>query len=344
MHLMVTGGAGFLGQQCIASLLQAETLALEPLPEKPIRAITAFDVSEGAIRHQKLHYVTGDIADPYQLGALFHDDTAAIIHLAAVVSGSAEADFDLGMRVNVDGTRNLLQAARAWRYRVNTGQPAIRMLFSSSIAVFGGDLPPVVTDHTTPTPQGSYGIQKYIGEQLVQDYTRKGFIDGRSVRIPTVVVRPGKPNGAASGFASNIIREPLDGRSAVLPVDPSTAMWVASPGAVVSMIRRALTTAPELWGWHRAINLPGLTVTMQQEINALEAVGGKQALDLIEKRSDPAILRLVNTWAARFDTARALTMGFCADPDFESIVRDYVEDKARSVEAMARSGAVATQD
>ncbi|MFN5268442.1 MAG: NAD-dependent epimerase/dehydratase family protein, partial [Burkholderiales bacterium] len=212
-----------------------------------------------------------------------------------------------------------LQAARAQNR-------LIRILYASSIAVFGGDLPAVVRDDTTPTPQGSYGIQKYMGEQLVQDYTRKGFIDGRSVRIPTVVVRPGKPNGAASGFASNIIREPLAGRPVVLPVDASTAMWVASPRAVVKMLMHALSLAPSAWGWHRAINLPGLTVTMQEELAALEAVAGKKPLGLVQQQADPAVLRLVNTWAARFDTARALAMGFSPDQDFETIVRAYVED------------------
>jgi len=319
MHMIVTGGSGFLGQQCIASLLKAGSLELAPEASTPIRSITAFDVAVGTLQHPKLHYVVGDIADPHQVSALFREDSAAIIHLAAVVSGTAEADFDLGMRVNLDGTRNLLQAARAQNR-------LIRILYSSSIAVFGGDLPAVVRDDTTPTPQGSYGIQKYMGEQLVQDYTRKGFIDGRSVRIPTVVVRPGKPNGAASGFASNIIREPLAGRPVVLPVDASTAMWVASPRAVVKMLMHALSLAPSAWGWHRAINLPGLTVTMQEELAALEAVAGKKPLGLVQQQADPAVLRLVNTWAARFDTARALAMGFSPDQDFETIVRAYVED------------------
>lgn len=319
MHMIVTGGAGFLGQQCIARLLKNDLLVLAPEAGKAIRLISAFDVAEGALQHPKLHYVVGDIADPHQLRALFCDDTVAIIHLAAVVSGTAEADFDLGMRVNLDGTRHLLETARA------QGR-LIRLLYASSIAVFGGDLPAMVRDETTPTPQGSYGIQKYIGEQLVQDYTRRGFIDGRSVRIPTVVVRPGKPNGAASGFASNIIREPLAGRPALLPVDPATAMWVASPRAVVTMLMHALSLAPSAWGWHRAINLPGLTVTMQEALAALKAVAGESALALVEHRADPAVLRLVNTWAARFDTARALAMGFAPDEHFEAIVRAYVED------------------
>jgi len=343
MHIVVTGGSGFLGQECIARLLQMDGLALEPAAARPIDAITAFDVQPGALEDARLSYRCGDIADPHQVSALFRHDTLAVIHLAAVVSGTAEADFDLGMRVNLDGTRNLLQACRARRPQQSgdalrplesgsrqgpqqaDGAP-VRLLFSSSIAVFGGDLPEVVSDHTMPTPQGSYGIQKYMGELMVQDYTRKGFVDGRSVRIPTVVVRPGKPNGAASGFASSIIREPLAGRPAVLPVDPETAMWVASPRAVVRMLIHALRLAPGRWGWHRAINLPGLTVSMREEMAALRAAVGEGPLALIEERSDPAVVRLVRTWAARFDTARAASMGFEADRDFAEILRAYLED------------------
>jgi len=334
MHIVVTGGSGFLGQQCIAHLLKMSGLALEPAPAQPIEAITAFDVMPGAILDPRVRYCCGDIADPHQVSALFRDNTAAVIHLAAVVSGTAEADFDLGLRVNLDGTRNLLQACRARRQLQGSASP-MRLLFASSIAVFGGSLPEVVTDHTTPTPQGSYGIQKYIGEQLVQDYTRKGFVDGRSVRIPTVVVRPGKPNGAASGFASNIIREPLAGRAAVLPVDPDTAMWVASPRAVVRMLIRALEIDAQQWGWHRAINLPGLTVTMREELAAMREAVGERALALVEARTDPAVVRLVRTWAARFDTARACAMGLEADRDFAEILRAYMEDHP---EALALQG------
>jgi nucleoside-diphosphate-sugar epimerase len=247
-----------------------------------------------------------------------------VVHLAAVVSGTAEADFDLGMRVNLDGTRHLLEACRA----LGT---APRLLFSSSIAVFGGALPPVVSDATTPTPQGSYGIQKLIGELLVQDFTRKGFVDGRAVRVPTVVVRPGRPNGAASGFASGIIREPLAGVDAPLPVPPETEMWVASPRAVVGMLLHALALSPAEWGWHRSLNLPGLTVSMHEEIAALRAVAGEAVAARLRPAPDEAVMRLVRTWAARFDTARASSMGFVADADFASIVRAYVEENPQAI-------------
>ncbi|MCX7229053.1 MAG: NAD-dependent epimerase/dehydratase family protein [Burkholderiales bacterium] len=331
MEILVTGGAGFLGQQLIARVLAKGTLRLadaQGARDEPVSRIVCFDVGEGAIRDPRVKNVAGDISDPAQVRALVSKDTGAVVHLAAVVSGTAEADFDLGMRVNLDGTRHLLEACRA----LGT---APRLLFSSSIAVFGGALPPVVTDATTPTPQGSYGIQKLVGELLVQDYTRKGFIDGRAVRVPTVVVRPGRPNGAASGFASGIIREPLSGIDAPLPVPPETEMWVASPRTVVGMLLRALELAPQDWGWHRSLNLPGLTVSMHEELAALRAVAGDAVAARVKPELDENVMRLVRTWAARFDTARASAMGFTADADFASIVRAYVEDNPQAVRGAA---------
>jgi nucleoside-diphosphate-sugar epimerase len=252
-----------------------------------------------------------------------------VFHLAAVVSGAAEADYDLGLRVNVDGVRALLDACRA------LPQPPT-FVFASSVAVFGGDLPPVVEDSTMPTPQASYGVQKLIGELLVQDFSRKGFIDGRSVRVPTVVVRPGLPNGAASGFASGIIREPLAGVEAVLPVDPDTEMWIASPRTVVRMFLHALALPESAWGWNRSLNLPGLVASMRDEMAALRKVGGESAAALVREQPDDAVRRLVTTWAARFDTRRARSMGFTADADFESIVRAYVEDNPDAVRVGAQ--------
>jgi nucleoside-diphosphate-sugar epimerase len=332
MEILVTGGAGFLGQQLIARVLAKGTMGLadaQGTRDEPVSRIVCFDVGEGAIRDPSVRNVAGDISDAAQVRALVSKDTGAVVHLAAVVSGTAEADFDLGMRVNLDGTRHLLEACRA----LGT---APRLLFSSSIAVFGGALPPVVTDATTPTPQGSYGIQKLLGELLVQDYTRKGFIDGRAVRVPTVVVRPGRPNGAASGFASGIIREPLSGIDVPLPVPPETEMWVASPRTVVGMLLRALELAPQDWGWHRSLNLPGLTVSMHEELAALRAVAGEAVAARVKPALDESVMRLVRTWAARFDTARASAMGFTADADFASIVRAYMEDNPQAVRTPAK--------
>jgi D-erythronate 2-dehydrogenase len=323
MHILVTGGAGFLGQQLIKRLLAQGQVQVDDSAAQGITAITALDVVAGALADPRLSYEVGDLSKPGLVASLLRKDTRLVVHLAAVVSGSAEADFDLGMRVNLDGTRALLEACRA----LGT-QP--RVVFTSSIAVFGGDIPAVVTDTTPPTPQGSYGIQKLIGEHLVQDFSRKGFIDGRSVRVPTVVVRPGKPNGAASGFASGIIREPLAGIEAVLPVSPDTVMWLASPPAVIGMLMHTIELSAQAWGWHRSINLPGLSATMQEELDALRAVGGEAAVKLVKYAPDEKIMRLVNTWAGRFDTSRALAMGYRADADVLSIVQGYSREYAPS--------------
>lgn len=325
MKILVTGGAGFLGQQLTRALLGRGSLRLAS-GDAQIDRVVCFDQTAGVLQDPRVDYVTGDISDPATVRRLVDPDTAVVVHLAAVVSGGAEADFNLGMRVNLDGTRLLLEACRAAGH-----QP--RVLFTSSIAVFGGDLPPVVTDATTPTPQGSYGVQKLIGELLVQDFSRKGYVDGRSVRVPTVVVRPGLPNAAASGFASGIIREPLAGVEAILPVDPSTQMWVASPRAVVAMFLHALELTPQDWGWNRSVNLPGLVVGMDEELAALREVAGEQAVALVRHQPDEKVLKLVRTWAARFDTARALSMGFRADPDFATIVRSYIEDNPAAIKS-----------
>ena len=321
MKVLVTGGAGFLGQQLIRNLLARGALAraAQGGASDRISQITCFDQIEGSLRADGVQNIAGDITDRALLGRLIDRDTMAVVHLAAVVSGTAESDFDLGMRVNVDGTRALLEACRATQARP-------RVVFSSSLAVYGGALPEVVDDSIEPTPQGSYGVQKLIGEWLVHDYHRKSFIDGLSVRIPTVVVRPGRPNGAASGFASNIIREPLAGRDAVLPVPVQTRMWISSPRSAVANLIRALELSSDALGIRRSVNLPGITVSMDDALAALERVGGAQARARVREARDDAIERLVRTWPDRFNTARALGLGFAADRDFESVVRAHLAD------------------
>lgn len=322
MKILITGGGGFLGQRLVREFAQAGKIRVNGL-EQNIAGITAFDQSEGSFVHPLVSNRAGDIADAATVASLVEADTGLVIHLAAVVSGTAEADFDLGYRVNLDGTRHVLEACRK-----QGRQPTV--LFSSSVAVFGGDLPAVVTDATTPTPQGSYGIQKLMGEQLVQDYTRKGFIDGRSVRVPTVVVRPGKPNGAASGFASGIIREPLNGLPSKLTVPPATEMWEASPRAVVAMLRHAIALEASAWGWNRSLNLPGLVVRMDEALKVLRKIAGDAVADRVTLEPDPAVVKLVSTWAARFETPRARAMGFEADASFEAIVQGYIEENLKS--------------
>lgn len=315
-NIVVTGGSGFLGQMLIKQLL-----SLQPPGDagnnNPINCIIALDQNTGALTDPRVRYVCADVSDPAQLQAIINDDVGGIIHLAAVVSGTAENDFDLGMRVNLDGTRALLEAARKL-----ASKP--RFLFSSSLAVYGGTMPDIVDDDTPPAPQSSYGIQKLIGELLVADYTRKGYIDGRCVRIPTVSVRPGKPNGAASSFASGIIREPMAGERAVCPIDPDTPLWLASPEHVVPALIHAFFLPSVQLGDRRTINLPGLTVTPREMTDTLRALAGDQVADLIDWQPDPHIKAIVDTWPARIDTSRAQSLGFAPADTGAELVTAYV--------------------
>jgi nucleoside-diphosphate-sugar epimerase len=323
MKVLVTGGSGFLGQRLIRALVDCGSLRYRG-QARPIGRITALDaVRTGSeFRHPLVSYIEGDLADRDRSSAALQGGTDSVFHLAAVVSGAAEADFDLGMRVNLDGTRGLLEACRR--------EPAPpTFVFASSVAVFGGELPEVVQDSTTPSPQSSYGVQKLIGELLLGDCSRRGFIDGRAVRLPTIVVRPGKPNAAASSFASGIIREPLAGLEAVCPVAPDMRLWVMSPSRAVASLIHAHDIGPERWGRQRALNLPGLTVSVAEMIAALRRVGGDAAVRRVRFERDERIATIVGGWPARFDAARARSMGFGGDADIDSIVRMHAEEMAR---------------
>jgi nucleoside-diphosphate-sugar epimerase len=221
------------------------------------------------------------------------------------------------MHVNLDGMRNLLEICRA-----QTNAP--RLVFTSSVAAFGGDLPDVVLDTSAPTPQSSYGTQKVIGELLVSDYTRKGFIDGRTIRLPTIVIRPGKPNRAASGFMSNILREPLKGESAVCPVPAETRMWIASPDRAVDMLIHAMELPASAWGWNRTLNGPGITVSVAEALAALERIAGKDTVQRVRFEPDAAIAKIVLSWPVRFATERADRLGFRGDADIDSIIRAHL--------------------
>ncbi|MFN7571082.1 MAG: D-erythronate dehydrogenase [Betaproteobacteria bacterium] len=314
MKVVITGGAGFLGRQLARRLAR----------RAPTSRIVCFDqvVPVDAAADPRLEFVAGDIADPAAVAALLGSDTTSVFHLAAVVSGAAEADFALGMHVNLDGTRTLLDACRQL--------PAPpRLVFASSLAVYGGTLPPVVNDETAPAPQSSYGTQKLIGELLVADCTRKGYIDGRSLRLPTIVVRPGKPNAAASSFASAIVREPLAGVEAVCPVELDSALWLASPHTALSGLIHAHEVPAAQWRAAtrgRALNLPGITVTVGAMLDALREVGGDAARARVRVQRDERIAAIVGTWPARFDTSAATQLGFDGDADFTSIVRAYVRE------------------
>ena len=320
MKVVVTGAAGFLGQRLIREVVQRGELTDSRGARHRVDRIVAVD-QVAAPGQDLVQTLVGDVGDAaFVRKAVRGADS--VFHLAAVVSGAAEADFDLGMRVNLDGTRALLEALRSEARRP-------KVVFSSSVAVFGGALPAVVDDATTPMPQSSYGVQKLIGELLVSDYSRKGFVDGRAVRLPTIVVRPGKPNAAASSFASGIIREPLAGVEAICPVDPDTAMWVLSPRAAIANLLHAHELSAEAWAGPRSLSLPGITVPVRAMLDALATVGGAAARGRVLMQPDPRIEAIVRTWPARFDTARADAMNFVRDDDFESVVREYTKEYVR---------------
>ena len=243
-----------------------------------------------------------------------------IFHLAAVVSGEAERDFDKGYRINLDATRYLLEAARVAGH-------CPKIIFTSSIAVFGAPFPEMIPDDYFTTPLTSYGTQKAIGELLLSDYSRRGFVDGVALRMPTVCVRPGSPNAAASGFFSNIIREPLVGLPAVLPVKDTVRHWFASPRAAVAFLVRAAEMDLSVLGARRTLTLPGLSCTVADQIEALRRVAGDKAVALISHVPDPGIARIVEGWPERFDAVRAIALGFTADDSFDAIICSHIEDE-----------------
>ncbi|MGI8936408.1 MAG: D-erythronate dehydrogenase [Phormidesmis sp.] len=310
MHILITGGAGFLGQRLARQLLKdssLRTLILTDLVPPPVPLDDA-----------RVTSIQANLTDPQSAQRLVTPKTTAVYHLAAVVSAQAEANFDLGMAVNCDGTRHLLEAVRH--------QAAGAMvIFASSLAVFGGELPAVVSDQTAVMPQSSYGTQKAIAELLVNDYTRKGFIDGRVLRLPTVCVRPGKPNAAASSFASSIIREPLQGETAVCPVDLSLPLWLSSPGTVTNNLIHSLSLSANLFAGIRAVNLPGITITVQEMIDALRRVAGSAA-EKIRYEPDEAISQIVASWPSRFEVSQARALGFEGDRNFDDIIRAFMTE------------------
>ena len=322
MRIVITGGGGMLGQMLAARLVERGGLRFAAASAPAMREIALIDRIFPPLRGNdaRVCCIQGEVTDRAAIERTFADGVDALFHLAAVVSAGAEADFDLGMRVNVDGLRVVVDACRALG-------SIPRVVFASSVAAFGGEIPQIVLDTTAPMPQSSYGTQKVIGELLVADMTRKRFIDGRTLRLPTIVVRPGKPNRAASGFMSNILREPLAGEPAVCPVPVETSMWILSPKRAVDALIHAMELPHESWGWNRTVNAPGITVSVRQAIEALARVGGNEAAARIRFVPDPAIERIVLSWPARFDTARAQRLGFRADADIEDIIRAHLRSR-----------------
>ncbi|MEN5161483.1 D-erythronate dehydrogenase [Achromobacter spanius] len=323
MKILITGGAGFLGQRLARKLLDRGTLSLEGGKPQAITQIDLLDVVEaGALKDPRVRSLEGDIADPAVLRQAIDIDTRAIFHLAAIVSGQAEADFDLGMRINLDASRALLETCRALGHKP-------RVIFTSSVAVYGGDLPDMVRDDTALNPQSSYGTQKAIAELLLADYTRRGFVDGRVLRLPTISVRPGRPNAAASSFASGIIREPLNGEPAVCPVGADTRLWLLSPRGAIQALIAGCELDADAMADRMPINLPGVSVTAAEMAQALREVAGDEVADRISWQADARVERIVGSWPGRWDTTRATQLGLTGDGSFADIVRAYMADDVK---------------
>jgi len=329
VHVVITGGAGFLGSRLARELLAAGSVEVDGGGARALSRVTVLDAAplpDDLAADERVAFTRGDLGDLLDPPGSGRDTLAGadvIFHLAAAVSGECEAHFDLGMRANLRVTQSLLASCRAL-----ATNPVV--VFSSSLAVFGASgehpLPPVVDDHTMPNPQSSYGAQKVIGEQLLADYTRKGFLRGRAVRLATVSVRPGRPNAAASGFLSGIIREPLAGRRAVCPVGAATEAALISPARAIEGLTCAAASAEEPWGGRGAVTLPALTVTVADMVAALERAAGPAVSALIDWVPDPAVARLVTSWPARIRAGRAERLGLTPDPDFGSIISSYLAE------------------
>ncbi len=339
VNIVITGGAGFLGARLARELLAAGSLDVAGGGPRPLSGITLIDqgpVPADLAADARVTGIQGDLGellDPAGPGGLGGPGgrggplagAEVIFHLAAAVSGECEADFDLGMRANLRATESLLASCRA------LGTAPV-VVFSSSLAVFGTSgehpLPPVIDDHTLPNPQTSYGIQKVIGEQLLADYTRKGFLNGRAIRLVTVSVRPGRPNGAASGFFSGIIREPLAGQRATCPVDPATEVALASPAKAIAALLCAATASDPAWGGRTAVTMPALSVTVADMVAALTEVAGPQVSALIDWIPDPAVAQIVTTWPARVRAERATRLGLTPDPDYASVIKAHIAESS----------------
>jgi len=318
MKVLIIGAAGMIGRKLSERLTRDGGLA-----GKPVSGLALYDVVPAAApagARMPVTVATGDLPAPGEADKLMAGRPDVIFHLAAIVSGEAEQDFDKGYRINLDGTRGLLEAARRAGHKP-------RFVFASSIAVFGAPFPEAIGDEFLTAPLTSYGTQKAICELLVSDYSRKGFLDGLSIRLPTICIRPGAPNKAASGFFSNIMREPLAGKEAVLPVSESVMHWHASPRAAVGFMLHAAALDLARVGPRRALTMPGLAVTVGEQIAALRKVAGDKVAARIRREPDPFIEGIVAGWPRRFAAERALELGFKADSSFEEIIRIHIEDE-----------------
>lgn len=320
MHILILGAAGMIGRKLTDRLVRDGRLG-----RHDITRLTLHDVvpAQAVTAPFPVQIETGDFVGAAPAATLVKGKPDVIFHLAAVVSGEAEADFEKGYRINLDGTRHLFEAIRA----VGVGYRP-RLVFTSSIAVYGGPFPPSISDEFLNAPLTSYGTQKTIGELLLTDYTRRGFLDGIGIRLPTICVRPGLPNKAASGFFSNIIREPLAGKPAVLPVSEEVRHWHASPRSAIGFLIHAATLESELIGPRHNFNMPGLSVTVGEQIAALKAVAGPSVVERIERTPDATIATIVSGWPQNFDPRRAIALGFtAAEKTFADIIRIHIDDE-----------------
>lgn len=322
MHILIIGAAGMVGRKLAQRLTSDGALGNRPIEAMTLVDVVTPEAPEGFTG--KITLETVDLSTPGEAERLIAGRPDAIFHLAAIVSGEAELDFDKGYRINLDGTRYLFDAIR-----IAHGQDGYkpRVVFTSSIAVFGAPLPYPIPDEFHTTPLTSYGTQKAICELLLSDYSRRGFFDGIGIRLPTICIRPGKPNKAASGFFSNILREPLAGIEAVLPVPDDIRHWHASPRSAVGFLIHGATIDLDAVGPRRNLSMPGLSATVGEQIEALRRVAGDKAVKLIRREPDEMIMRMCAGWAPGFEAKRATALGFTAETSFEEIIRVHIEDE-----------------
>jgi nucleoside-diphosphate-sugar epimerase len=323
MNILIIGGAGMVGRKLTERLAKDGTLGGKAIAKVTLHDVVQPEAPSGA--PFAVETLASDFSAPGEAEKLVASKPDMVFHLAAIVSGEAEQDFDKGYRINLDGTRHLFEAIRQLNLKDPSYKP--RVVFTSSIAVFGAPFPDAIGDEFLSAPLTSYGTQKAIGELLLSDYTRKGFFDGIGIRLPTICVRPGKPNKAASGFFSNIIREPLAGQEAVLPVSEDVRHWHASPRSAVGFLIHAATIDGDKVGPRRNLSMPGLSCTVGEQIEALRRVAGDKVVARIRREPDPAIIRIVAGWPRNLDPKRALALGFTAETRFEDIVRAHIEDE-----------------
>ncbi|TCR71447.1 D-erythronate dehydrogenase [Rhizobium sp. BK376] len=322
MHVLVTGAAGMIGGKLADRLLSDGSIG--PAEMTSLKLTDVVRPPGIYASHVRVETAAADITVPAEVETLIAARPDVIFHLAAIVSGEAEADFDKGYRINLEGTRNLFEAIRLAGLR-EPYRP--RLVFASSLAVFGAPFPDRIGDEFHQTPQTSYGTQKTIGELLLADYSRRGIFDGIGIRLPTICVRPGKPNKAASGFFSSILREPLIGQEAILPVSEHVRHWFASPRSAIGFLVHAATIDLEAVGPLRNLNMPGVSATVGDQIAALRRIAGDKAAGLIRRQSDETVLRIVSGWPRDFDATRARALGFTTDGSFDEIIRAHIEDE-----------------